>query len=60
MSIVTWDQANFLWNNNQFTWDDVVLIQRAAGEDYNLWEEDKKKKISKINFKNTRQYNHRI
>ena len=51
MSIITWDNANFLWNNNNFTWDDVVLIQKAAGEDYNLWEEEDKKKLVKLILK---------
>ena len=26
MSTITWDQANFLWNNNQHTWDEVKLL----------------------------------
>ena len=26
MSAITWDQANFLWNNNQHTWDEVKLL----------------------------------
>ena len=29
---ITWDQANFLWNSNRFTWEDVKLIL-AAGEE---------------------------
>ncbi len=51
MGIITWDQANFIWNNNSFTWDDVVLIQRAAGEDYNLWEKEDKNKLVKLILK---------
>lgn len=65
---IKWDDRSingidttFKWNtapNNpsypRYTWDEVELIQHAAGEDYNLWEEDKKKKISKINFKSSR------
>ena len=51
MSIITWDNANILWNNNEFTWDDVVLIQRAAGEDYNLWEKEDKNKLIKLILK---------
>jgi len=51
MDIITWDQANFIWNNNSFTWDDVVLIQRAAGEDYNLWEKEDKNKLVKLILK---------
>ena len=31
---ITWDQANFPWNSNQYTWDDVRLIlDAAAGEE---------------------------
>ena len=53
MSIITWDNANILWNNNEFTWDDVVLIQRitSAGEDYNLWEKEDKDKLVKLILK---------
>ena len=51
MSIITWDNANILWNNNEFTWDDVVLIQRAAGEDWNTWEQKKKNKLVKLILK---------
>ena len=51
MSIITWDKANIIWNNNSFTWDDVVLIQRAAGEDYNLWEKEDKNKLIKLILK---------
>ena len=51
MSIITWDNTNILWNNNEFTWDDVVLIQRAAGEDYNLWEKEDKDKLVKLILK---------
>ena len=51
MSLITWDNANILWNNNEFTWDDVVLIQRAAGEDYNLWKKEDKDKLVKLILK---------
>ena len=51
MTLITWDNADFLWNNNSFTWDDVVLIQRAAGEDYNLWEKEDKDKLVKLILK---------
>ena len=23
---ITWDEANFLWNDNPYTWDDVRFI----------------------------------
>ena len=48
---ITWNEANFNWNNNPHTWDEVELIQHAAGEDYNLWEEDKKKRLVKLILK---------
>ena len=53
MSIITWDQADFLWNNNSYSWDDVQLIKkvRAAGEDWNTWEQKEKKKLVKLILK---------
>jgi hypothetical protein len=55
-TIFTWDTANFLWNNNPYTWDEVILVQelakaRAAGDDYmGIFREspEKKKKFVKI------------
>jgi len=51
MSAITWDQANFLWNNNPYSWDDVQLVRRAAGEDWNTWEQKDKKKLVKLILK---------
>jgi hypothetical protein len=48
---ITWDQANFTWNNNLFTWEDVQLIKKAAGEDWNTWEQKDKKKLIKLILK---------
>jgi hypothetical protein len=48
---ITWDQANFSWNNNLFTWEDVQLIKKAAGEDWNTWEQKDKKKLIKLILK---------
>lgn len=62
---IKWDDRSingidttFKWNtapNNpsypRYTWDEVELIQHAAGEDYNLWEEDKKKRLVKLILK---------
>ena len=32
--IFTWDNADFLWNDNPYTWGEVILVQRlAAGVD---------------------------
>ena len=42
--IFTWDNADFLWNDNPYTWDEVILVQQlAAGVDeWNYWgKEDK-------------------
>ena len=51
MSIITWDQANFLWNNNNFTWDEVQLILAAGEEEWPQWNEEKKQKFIKLILK---------
>jgi len=28
---ITWDQANFSFSNNPYTWDEVELIKKIAG-----------------------------
>ena len=50
--------ATFKWNEApgnptypKYTWDEVELIQHAAGDDYNLWEDTKKKKLVKLVLK---------
>jgi len=48
---IKWNKANFLWNNNSHTWEDVVLIKRAAGEDWNTWEQKDKQKLVKLILK---------
>ena len=48
---ITWNNANIIWSNNSFSWDEVELIQHAGGDDYNLWEEDKKKRLVKLILK---------
>ena len=62
---IKWDDRSingidttFKWNTApdnpsypRYTWDEVELIQHAAGEDYNLWEEDKKKRLVKLILK---------
>ena len=48
---ITWDQANFSLDSNSFTWDDVKLARRAAGEDWNTWEQKDKKKLVKLVLK---------
>jgi len=55
-TLITWGQANFSWNNNSFTWDDVVLVESALGgggvmvDDmpWTKWEDDKKEKLVKL------------
>ena len=51
MSAITWDQANFLWNNNKYTWDDVQLILAAGEEEWPQWNEEKKNKFIKLILK---------
>ena len=48
---ITWGQANFTFGSNRFTWDDVKLVRRAAGEDWNTWEQKDKKKLVKLILK---------
>ena len=52
MSLITWDNADFLWNNNSYTWDEVELIKHAAGDIINepwlKWEDKKKEKLIKL------------
>jgi hypothetical protein len=48
---ITWGQANFTFGSNSFTWDDVKLVRRAAGEDWNTWEQKDKKKLVKLILK---------
>ena len=48
---ITWGQANFTFGSNRFTWDDVKLVRRAAGEDWNTWEQKDKKKLVKLVLK---------
>tara|TARA_Y100000593_G_C4126750_1_gene245363 strand:- start:282 stop:626 length:345 start_codon:yes stop_codon:yes gene_type:complete len=28
---ITWDTADFLWNSNPYTWDEIKLVQELAG-----------------------------
>ena len=49
--LITWDQANFPWNSNQYTWDDVQLILAAGEEEWPQWNEEKKKKFIKLILK---------
>ena len=44
--IFNWNDANFLWNKNPYTWDEVELITELvnAGSSYQEVFKDKKKK----------------
>lgn len=48
----TWSSANFPWNNNPYTWEDVALVQEVvtAGSNYQevFKDEKKKKKFIKL------------
>tara|TARA_B110000967_G_C18826885_1_gene531874 strand:+ start:947 stop:1234 length:288 start_codon:yes stop_codon:yes gene_type:complete len=48
---ITWDQANFSFDSNRFTWGDVKLILAAGEEDWSQWDEKKKKKLVKLILK---------
>ena len=55
MGIITWDQANFLWNSNPYTWDEVELVKQlisgAGEEEWPQWNEEKKKRFIKLILK---------
>ena len=52
MSLYTWNNADFAWGNNSFTWNDVVLARKlAAGDDFSQWEDFNKKKLIKLILK---------
>ena len=51
---IKWNEADFAWNNNPHTWDDVLLAQELAGgigDEWNHWDEKKKKKLVKLILK---------
>ena len=48
---ILWNKADIIWNNNSFTWEDVQLLRRAAGEDWNTWEQKEKQKLVKLILK---------
>ena len=50
-TLIKWNTANFIWNNNSFTREDVVLVRRAAGEDWNIWKKEDKQKLVKLILK---------
>ena len=54
--IFTWNNADFTWNQSNpsdplYTWNDVELLYRAAGDDYTQWVDHDKKKLVKLILK---------
>lgn len=49
----TWDTANFLWNDNPYTWDDVCFAQEllAGHSDISGWSQEKKKRFIELYIK---------
>ena len=53
---ITWNEANFKWNNNPHTWDEVLLVIEAVGgggvmaEDmpWPQFKDEKKKRLIKL------------
>ncbi len=55
---IEWQDADFTWDiapknpsYPKYTWDEVELIQYAAGDDYSKWEDFDKKKLVKLVLK---------
>ena len=53
---IKWENANFLWDKapisgTPYTWNDVQLIIKAAGDDYTQWEDKDKKRLIKLILK---------
>ena len=48
MSIFTWDSANFNWNDNPYTWDEVGLILDIADGDGDTSGQVVNKKVEKL------------
>tara|TARA_Y100000296_G_scaffold63823_1_gene74407 strand:- start:140 stop:424 length:285 start_codon:yes stop_codon:yes gene_type:complete len=51
MPTYTWDTADFNWNSNNYTWEDVELLLAAGEEEWPQWNEEKKKKFIKLILK---------
>ena len=52
---IKWEDANFLWNNNIYTWDEVQLVEEiveeilgGGGEDFDY---EKKRRLIKLILK---------
>ena len=51
MSAITWDQANFSFSSNKFSWEDVRLLTATTEEDWKQWDKNKKNKLVKLILK---------
>jgi len=53
--IFKWEEADFKWDLNPYKWNEVVLVLELAGaagdEEWNLWNEEKKKRFIKLVLK---------
>ena len=47
---IKWEDANFLWNDNPYTWDEVELVVEvvSAGDSFEKLPEKKKKKFIEL------------
>jgi hypothetical protein len=47
---IKWEDANFLWNDNPYTWDEVELVAEvvSAGDSFEKLPEKKKRKFIKL------------
>ena len=53
---ISWDNANFNWNDNPHTWDEVLLVLEALGPPgeiieeapWNQFDKEKKKRLIKL------------
>jgi len=47
---IKWEDANFLWNDNPYTWDEAELVAEvvSAGDSFEKLPEKKKKKFIEL------------
>jgi hypothetical protein len=53
---IKWENADFKWNDNPYTWDEVLLVLEltkggAGEEEWPQWNEQKKNKFIKLILK---------
>ena len=53
--IYTWNNADFEWNINSYTWSEVELVKQLVGgagiDEWHQWNKEKKKKFIKLILK---------